>query len=312
MSANRDKLGKLSFRLLATSIGEFRFGIIVQLLVSSMMSPALARSQDAAHAELGKALTFHASFDQGADAVFGAGDKRIHTAESYKKRDTAKPGLHQPDVRIATGNGRYGSALEFSKKNTTAIYFQAEKNVDYRESNWNGTVSFWLSLDPDQDLAPGYCDPIQVTDKEFNDAAAWVDFSRDEKPRHFRLGIFGNLAEWNPMKLPPDKNPDFSRRLVTVTAPPFGRGKWTHIVFTFSGLNAAQPGEAKLYLNGQLQGTAGPIREKFAWNVSQSTIRLGLNYTGLFDDLSIFQRALTAQEVQTLYGLDAGVSSLHP
>jgi hypothetical protein len=261
-------------------------------------------------AGLAEALTFHASFDQGTDADTALGDRRIYTAKSYRERSDARPGLHQPAVQIADGAGKFGSALQFRDKNTTAIYYQARQNVAYRERDWSGTVSFWLSLDPDKDLAPGYCDPIQVTDADYNDAALWVDFSKDERPRHFRLGVFGDLAVWNPEKRDPDKNPDFQQRLVPVTKPSFGQGKWTQIVITFAGLNRDEPGEARLYLDGQLQGKTGPIREPFTWDLSRAAIRLGLNYTGLFDDLAVFDRALSAEEVQTLYRLDGGVASL--
>src|SRR5262245_41827369 len=94
----------------------------------------------------GAALTFHASFDSSADADFAAGDKRVFTAPSYKNLDAAQPGLHNPDVSIVPGKGRYGAAAEFKTKNTAAIFYPAEKNVDYRQGGWSGTVSFWLNL----------------------------------------------------------------------------------------------------------------------------------------------------------------------
>ena len=173
-------------------------------------------------------------------------------------------------------------------------------------------MSFWLSLDPNQDLEPGYCDPLQVTDEDYNDAALWVDFTKDDKPRHFRLGVFGDLKTWNPKGLEPDKNPDFLRRLVVVKEPPFGRGKWTHVAVTFSGLNArGRGGSAKLYLNGRLQGTTPEIREPFTWDVPRAAIRLGVNYVGLFDELSAFNRPLNDKEIQTLYELKGGVGALH-
>lgn len=261
--------------------------------------------------DLAKALTFHASFDQGADADFALGDRRIYTAASYKNREEAKPGIGNPDVGIAPGQGRWGAALQFRKKNTHAIYYQAEKNVAYRNQNWGGAVSFWLSLDPDQDLEPGFCDPIQVTDEAYNDAALWVDFTKDDKPRHFRLGVFGDLKVWNPKNLNADQNPDFNRRLITVTTPPFGRGRWTHVVITHAGLSTDAGGVAKLYLNGRLQGAAEGIREPFTWDLSRAAIRVGVNYVGLFDDLAVFNRALSDKEVDALYKLKTGARSLH-
>lgn len=276
-----------------------------------LMVVALARAADPPPA-LRKALTFHVSFDRGVDADFAKGDRRIYTAANYKARMEAKPGLDHPDIVIASGQGRYGDALQFRKKNTKAVFYQGKDNVAYQSRNWNGTVSFWLSLDPDRDLEPGFSDPIQVTAEAYNDAALWVDFSRDERPRHFRLGVFGDLKVWNPQNLPSDKNPDFSRRLITVTKPPFGRGQWTHIVITHSALNTEKGGVAKLYLNGKLQGAAEPIREPFTWDVARASIRLGLSYVGLFDELSVFSRELNDKEVEALYRADRGAGALHP
>lgn len=260
-------------------------------------------------ADPGAALTFHASFDNGADADFGLGDKRIYTAPSYKNLEAAQAGLHNPDVSLVPGKGRYGAALEFKAKNTAAIFYPAEKNVDYRQSGWNGTVSFWLNLNPDEDLT-GFADPIQLTDKDYNDAALWVDFTGNDKPRHVRLGAFGDLKAWNPEGVRGQTNPLFLRHIVAVTTPPFARGTWTHVAVTFAGLNGQPPGTAKFYLNGKLQGSTEPIPEPFTWDISRAKIRLGVNYAGLFDEVSIFNRALSESEVQSLFSLPAGVAGL--
>jgi hypothetical protein len=280
-------------------------GMTFLLLV---VTPAVISAQGD---DLRKALTFHASFDHGHDADFALGDRRLYTASSYENRSDSKPGIGSPDVSIAPGKGRFGDALHFKKKNTRAIYYQAEKNVGYEKENWNGTVSYWLSLDPDKDLEPGYCDPLQVTDEDYNDAAVWTDFTKDDSPRHFRLGVFGDLKVWNPKNLEPDQNPDFLQRLVVVKKPPFASGKWTHVAVTFSGLGSSG-GLAKLYLNGQLQGTAQGIREPFTWDVARAAIRLGVNYVGLYDDVALFNRPLSDSEIQTLYQLKNGVRSIRP
>ncbi len=284
--------------------------VLAAAAILVVASGAAVQRSASSEAILSKALTFHASFDKGPNADFGLGDTRLYTASSYKTREDAKAGIGNPDVGIAEDKGRFGNALEFRKKNTMAVYYKAEKNVPYSEHNWSGTVSFWLSLSPDEDLAPGYADPIQVTDKEFNNAALWVDFTRDDKPRHFRLGVFGDLKVWNPNNLPPEKNPDFNNRTIVVTQPPFARGRWTQVVITYAGLNT-EGGNARLYLNGRLQGSANDIREPFTWNVDQAAIRLGVNYVGLWDELAVFNRALTDKEVEALYQLKNGVASLH-
>jgi hypothetical protein len=230
------------------------------------------------------ALTFHASFDKGLDADFAKGDKSIYFAPSYKDISSAVKGPGQAPVALENG------ALRFKSKHTTALFYRIRNNVNPTE----GTISFKLKLDPALDLPPDYVDPIQFTDKAYNDSAIWVDFTRDDKPRLFRLGVFGELKAWNPNNLPPDKNPKFDQRLVAVKNPPFSRQRWTHVVITY------KTGSASLYLDGKLQGNSSPITEPFSWNLDQATIRLGVNYAGLFDDLAIYNRVLTPAEIANL------------
>ena len=246
-------------------------------------------------------VVFRATFDKSTDAAIGAGDRRLYTAPAgYKGQASAQPGLAGAPVRHEPKAGRRGGgALRFTAKNEAAVFYQAQGNVPFDPKNWSGTISFWLKLDPDQELAPGYCDPLQVTDKAYNDSAIWVDFTKDDKPRHFRLGVFGALSEWNPQKLDPDKNPGFDRRLVVVKKPPFARDRWTHIAIAYQGLGSGS-GVARLYVNGVEQGATPPIAEGFAWDRSLGALRLGVNYVGLFDDLAVFRRPLTAQEIGQL------------
>jgi len=254
-------------------------------------------------------LGFLASFDHGFDADYAHGDPVIYSAPSFNKLDGTVAGVTNPDIVIAKGQGRYGDALQFRKKNTGALFYKAAVNSNYRARNWNGTISFWLSLGPDTDLEPGYTDPLQMTDKAYNNSAIWVDFTRDDKPRHFRLGVFGDSAAWNKKNLSSEKDPFFNQRTVVVSQPPFAHGQWTHVAIAFSGLGTDE-GVAKLYLNGKLAGAAEGIREPFTWEPFLATIRLGVNYTGLFDELSIYTRALSEAEVDALYHLDGGAATL--
>jgi hypothetical protein len=246
-----------------------------------------------------KEVIFRATFDGSLDAQIAGGDPKLYSAPSYKDQASARPGLEGTEVRHAKGEGHFGDALRFTKKNTPALFYKAQGNVPFEAKNWSGTISFWLQLDPDQDLEPGFCDPIQLTDKAYNDSAIWVDFTKDDKPRHFRLGVFGALTSWNPTNVSPDKNPAFTNRLVVVTRPPFARKRWTHIAITHTGLGSGA-GTAELYVDGKSQGVAPKITEPFDWDINKATIRLGVNYVGLMDDVAIFRRALTAPEIVSL------------
>lgn len=237
-------------------------------------------------------LLFRAGFDGSLDAATAKGDGKLYTAPTYKRLAEAQPGLTGAPVEHLKSDGRMGGALRFTKKNTAAVFYKAENNARFDA----GTISFWLKLNPDQDLEPGYCDPIQLTAKDYNDAAIWVDFTRDDKPRHFRLGVFGDLKSWNPTDIPPDKNPNFTNRLVVVKQAPFSRDRWTHVAISYENLGTPK-GRATLYLNGASQGNTPVIGEPFSWSASNATIRLGVNYVGLFDDLALFRRPLTANEI---------------
>jgi len=273
-------------------------------------SQAAQRSAAAIRDSLKAALSFLASFDHGFDADYARGDRLVYTAPSFHNLDAAVADVVSPDIVIARGQGRYGDALQFRKKNTQAVFYKAAVNTGYRPRNWSGTISFWLNLSPDADLEPGYVDPLQITDKAYNNAAVWVDFTRDDKPRHFRLGVFGDSAAWAKGKTAPEQNGFFDQRTVVVAQPPFARGQWTHVAIVFSGLGSDSGGTAKLYLNGKLAGTADGIREPFNMEPALATIRLGVNYAGLMDELSMFTRALNDAEVDALYRLDGGAAMI--
>ena len=280
------------------------------LVLSSCKSETKKKpSVNATHANLKEALTFYASFDTDVKADFALGDENMYTIPNRRAIDSAKIGLHKPDITRQEGKGKYGAGLMFTERSPGNIYYPSEKNIAYDTINWNGAVSFWLSLDPAIDLKPGYCDPIQITDVSYNDASIWVDFTK-ENPRDFRLGVIEDREAWNPNPEGPDnENPIFIELLPAVKNPPFSKGQWTHVLINFSGLNTKN-GAASLYLNGELQGTRSNISNPFTWDVPKSNIYLGLGYIGFMDELSIFNRNLTEKEIVALYGLEKGIHTI--
>ncbi|MEQ9592963.1 MAG: LamG domain-containing protein [Cyclobacteriaceae bacterium] len=257
---------------------------------------------------LKESLTFYASFDGGTDADYALGDAKMYTAPSRKALDSAQAGLHNVDHKLLEGQGQKGDAFQFGKKSQQVIYYKSKDNINYNGQSWSGTISFWLSLDPATDLEPGYTDPIQITDVNYNDASIWVDFT-NENPRDFRLGVIGDLAVWSLDTLKTSNEEEFERRLVRVKNPPFSKGTWTHIAITYSALGT-EASSATLYLNGQSMGSVEGIPDPFTWDLDQSNIYLGLNFIGLMDELSIYSKPLSKEEVKEIYELDGGVSSI--
>jgi len=267
---------------------------------------------DAARASLSTALTFHASFDHGPDADFALGDKQLYSTidQDVQNAATHTPGLGNPPLALVAGQGKYGAALAFTQANSHVVLYKAAQNVAYSSDAFQGTLSLWLKLDPSE--IPGqYADPIQLTDKEYSNAAIWIDFTKNDTPSDLRLGFFGNQSEWDVTNRRGESS-EFFWRLVKVAEPPFAKGQWTHVVISWEGVNATQNGRARLYLNGHYQGATSRIAEHFTWDSANASIRLGMgHFVGLIDDIALFSRALTAAEIGLLYGLDQGVVELH-
>lgn len=269
------------------------------------------RSDGAAQNALRQALTFHAPFDGKVDAAHAAGDPALYWAANLKARPEAKPGLPATGVEHAKGAGRFGDALRFTAPKSPVVFFQAAKNMPYETSNWSGTVSFWLNADPEGELAPGFCDPVQITPRAWNDAAFFVEFEKRPESIPFRLGVYADLNVWNPEKRRIADIPTSERPLITVDKPPFSKGKWTHVLFTFERFNTGKPdGVARLYLDGTPRGALTGRQQTFTWTPETTAIALGLNYVGLLDELAIFDRVLDDREIQALYKLEKGVAGL--
>jgi hypothetical protein len=263
-------------------------------------------SQSELARDFSKSLTFYASFDKGLEADVAKGTKTIYTAPAYNQLEAPTSGNLIESVKLAT-EGKFGGALAFEEKTKEVLFYLAGENVEYNDQPFDGTISLWLSLDPEIDLEPGYCDPIQITDVGYNDAAFWVDFS-DKNPRLFRMGVFGDLAVWNPDNIGPDKNPSFYNRLVVAQERPFGSGLWTHVVIAYENINQ-KSGQASFYVNGKLQGSR-TISEPFTWEVAKSKIFLGLNYIGLMDEVAIFSKSLNEEEIKLIYNSEESIGDL--
>jgi hypothetical protein len=267
------------------------------ILVAGLVS--ITTPATAAEPSLRESLTFHASFDNSPNADHARGDRTLYTATSMKRGD-ARPGLPK-GVVIAKGEGRRGDALHFVTKNNAVVFFHAAKNIAYARKDWSGTVSFWLSLDPEQDLEPGYTDPIQITDRAWNDAGLWVDFS-DKSPRHFRLGACADLTAWNPTNEDFEKMTPNERPIFDAGKAPFAAGKWSHVAITFEHFNTGHDdGVATLYLDARRRGSVQGRNQTFTWDPSKAAILMGLSFTGLLDELAIFDRALSDVEIQALH-----------
>jgi hypothetical protein len=276
--------------------------------IMGLCVPAMAQQPDS----LTKELLFHASFDKTGDADFGFGDKHLWHSPTMDKRDDAKRGVpSEANVVIDSSSGKFGGAVRFKNEKGPMVFYRVEGNFPEPVSQLEGTVSFWLRTDPAGELRDGFCDPIQITSKQWDDASFFVEFEKRPSGIPFRLGVYADKPVWNPMGRKFETIPAEERPLATVTNPPFSAKEWTHVAFSFQGFNESGTGGiATLYLNGEKRGELKDRPQVFTWDIKKAAIMLGLNYVGSMDDLAIFRRALSDNEIKALYSLPKGVSSL--
>ena len=260
-------------------------------------------------AEFRRDLLLYASFDKGTDADHAAGDAKLYTAPSGN-RSQATAGLPAENLVLhSQQSGRFGKGLRFTKKMKPVVFFKGEKNLAYNTNSWSGSCSFWLRLDPDKELEPGYCDPLQYVAQAWGEGNMFVEFSKDHTPRHFRYAILSVTKHWNPKNRGWEDIPEPERPMVAVHKAPFSRDQWTHVVFTFSNINSGKKNSVgKLYLNGRAQGSF-EREHVFNWEVEKSALTIGLNYVGDFDDLAVFNRVLSEPEVLKIYKSDRPIAS---
>lgn len=252
-------------------------------------------------------LTFHASFDSGMNADFSKGDK----SAVIKKGKELVPCVTNDDVKLVPTGGKFGGCLHFPKKGATQPRFSGVNVLGYNDKDWSATVSVWLRLTPDQDLEPGYCDPVQIVGDDGAKGFIFLEWSKDETPRFFRYAIRPLFHIWNPTKVQWADIPADKRPAVQVANAPFSRDAWTHVVFTLSNVNnkTAKP-SGSLFINGKLQGRIENWDLTLGWDPAAVALVLGASYVGHLDDLAVFNHPLSDAEVMQLYKLEGGVSSL--
>jgi len=281
------------------------------LSLISILLLASCDSGNDTHRDLRNSLTFYASFDNSFEADYAKGDPKLYTAASWGRRlENELLNTSGEYLQIHEGEGKYGDALWIDSRYEPILFYKGEENMPYKSENWNGTVSFWLRLEPSEDLHTGYSDPIQITASAWNDGAMFVDFT-DVDPRIFRFAIFADREVWDPGEREWDEVSVEERPMVDVEDLPFSRDKWTHIAFTFSNFNTGKAnGTVFSYLDGEKIGELTGRKQTFTWNPSEVFIWLGYNYRGYFDELSIFNRTLSDEEIENIYRLENGIREI--
>lgn len=259
---------------------------------------------------LRRALVFHASFDVGYDADFSKGDPVAYVKSGGGLQPL--PGDNE-EVLLAPDAGRFGGALRFPKKGSLRPAYRGEGVLGYNAKDWSATVSLWLRTSPDEDLEPGYCDPIQVVGDDTKKGFVFLEWSKDHTPRYFRYAIRPLIELWDPEGLGWEVVSEAKRPMVQLKQAPFSNQRWTHAVFTLERINAGKDvSGGTLYLDGRRQGRIENFDLTFGWDPAAVMLVLGAAYVGDIDEVSVFDRVLEADEVGRLFALEKGVSPLLP
>jgi hypothetical protein len=271
---------------------------VVAALVAAAPAPAQPAGDD-----LKLAVTLYASFDEHVQADVAGGAKMLSTRYNHPSQPgtfLVEPGFNDNVFSIARGRGvAGGGAMEATDvlPRNGRVFFPAKGNLAYDPKGWGGALSVWCQTDPNTMLKTTFCDPIQITEKGANNGGLWFDFN-DAKPRDLRHGAFPAVAAG---KKGIGEN-DPMAPLVRVPRVTWKTGDWHHVVLSWSGFDTGKADAvSKMYIDGKL---IGEVRERpiaMGWDIDRTGIYVAVSYIGLLDELALFRRPLTADEVRQLH-----------
>jgi hypothetical protein len=249
-----------------------------------------------------KAVTFYASFDEAVKGDVGGGELRAGTRFPHpteKGQFVFEKRIDSSVLKIANGKGIAGGAFaatDVVPKNGW-LYFPVKGNLAYKKDGWSGSLSVWCNTDPHRLIKAKFCDPVQITQKGYDNGALWFDFN-DAKPRALRFGAFTARPEGQ--KAVPESDPKVP--LVRAPGVDWKAGEWHHVVLTFKNLDTGKPDAiTALYIDGKLIGEVKDQAIAMGWNVEKANVYLSLGYVGLLDEFALFDRALSAEDVTLLH-----------
>lgn len=294
--------------MLQTHGGEIRWRNIFVRNIGAEEAKQILSEADRSKSTLFGSLSLHASFDNQLAADFARGDRTCY----YRDRTNLRRAKANKDAMLVAEAGRFGGSLHFPQKSTFRPQYKNANVVGYNRTDWNATVSVWLRLNPDKDLEPGYCDPIQIIGSDSKKGYVFLEFSKDETPRFFRYAIRPLFKIWNPDNVAWAEIPFAKRPMVQVERPPFAGDQWTHVVFTVENVNdKSEKQTGRLYINGELQGAIENWDLTFDWEPAKVYLVLGAAYVGHMDDLAVFNRALSSDEVKQVFELSGGIGEIY-
>lgn len=284
---------------------------MLRVTLLALILTATASAADPEPAAIRKAATFYASFDE--DVRGDAGGGQLTPATRYdhptkKGQFVFEKGVDPKVLRIAKQKGISGGALEVITLQARGgrAYFPVKGNLAFKKGGWGGSLSVWCKINPDTMLRTKFCDPIQITQKGAGNGGLWFDFN-DAKPRDLRHGAFPAVPEGQKGITEADPKAP----MVRVPGVGWKADDWHHVVLTFANLDTGKADAVTaLYIDGKLIGEVKGRAIAMDWDIDKANVYFALGYIGLLDELALFNRPLTADEVKLLHARPALLTPL--
>lgn len=273
------------------------------LLAVALFNPNGSRAAEADETALRKAVALYASFDEAVRLDFGQGEPIPGTRSvdpDDKKKFVFENGFDAKLFRTLPGKGIAGGCLEAGPlpPRNGRLFFSAKGNVAYRkDAGWGGAFSVWVNTDPDQLLKTPFCDPVLITQKGFNNGSIWAHFN-DAKPRALQAGTYPSIPDG--MEPVPEEDP--KAPLTRLKEPGFKEGAWHHLALTWDRFNTGKRDATHtLYIDGKKIGELKDYEVGMDWDLERTRVYFAVNLIGRLDELAVFNRPLTADEMAVLH-----------
>ena len=153
-------------------------------------------------------------------------------------------------------------------------------------------MAAWIKAD-----GYAYQQPISNSAGGYNAPPGWAVMLRNDNPPGgvwFRLD--GTGGDWGDGDLKIDE-------------PVYEPGTWVHMAFTFDSVTR----EINGYINGQLKGTDTAAEgSSVASTVNELRFGSGSGYSGVLNEVAIWDIALTAEDVLNVYNIGAFLDPSDP
>lgn len=212
-------------------------------------------------------------------------DPLVNELKSYVVRGLWSR-IYTPAGNPILVNGHYGKALEMKSNRLESVEFNSTKNINAQEFS----ISFWIKPSPVSEATGSI-----VSHSNYSNSAGWYfQMSRNGDVSFSVTNSNGNIT---------------SVTSVASNTTELLPGKFTHIVGTFDGSNVT------IYKDGKFASRA-TIEGKY--NADPKTLmRIGSDagspgeflWSGVIDDLRIYNRTLLENEVKRIFLGDAPSSS---